>query len=284
MQPPEHNPWEDGIKLAKDFDNEMCDRLKEEHENILLFAALFSAIVTAFAVVSYQWLQPNTASTPPPIPHHLAVWINFLWFMSLTMSLSVSCIGILCMQWVRHYRAWRPTMSRHAAALRRQRYEGFLLWRIPGIGAALLFMLQVALILFVIGLNFLMWSLDRIVASGVAAVSSCLFSFMILTMLAPAFQRWFKPPFSVMASLCPYQSPQSWIIYFLGWALVSIFSGKMQDWDRNWEAFNESWMKLNVTETSPPLDYESQFTKSNSKETSPPLTTSPNSFFVNSPG
>ncbi|TFK60723.1 hypothetical protein BDN72DRAFT_741489, partial [Pluteus cervinus] len=203
--------WEQGIKLSKKFDDDMCEMLKDELENLLLFAALFSAIVTSFTVVSYQWLQPNNTNNPSPVPYNLAVQINFLWFMSLAASLSVSSIGILCMQWVRQYRRWKAKTDRRTAALRRQRYEGFLHWHVPNIVAALPVILQIALVLFGVGVNNLLWSLHHVVAVGFAAVSIPALVFIVGTTLAPLFQ-WSlrqKLPGKWWKSQCPYQSPQA---------------------------------------------------------------------------
>ncbi|TFK73557.1 hypothetical protein BDN72DRAFT_761609, partial [Pluteus cervinus] len=205
------NPWEEGIKLSREYDDEMCEMLRDELENLLLFAALFSAIVTSFAVVSYQWLQPNNSNNPSPVSYPLAVQINFLWFLSLGASLSVSSIGILCMQWVRQYRRWKARMDKRTAALRRQRYEGFLLWHVPNIVAALPVILQIALVLFGIGVNSLLWSLHHVVAVGFAVVSVPALVLIVVTTLAPAFQ-WLLRQKTWWTSQCPYQSPQAWLV------------------------------------------------------------------------
>ncbi|TFK58822.1 hypothetical protein BDN72DRAFT_781528, partial [Pluteus cervinus] len=184
------NPWEAGIKLAREYDEEMCKMLKDELENLLLFATLFSAIVTAFAVVSYQWLQPNNSNTPSasPVSDTLAVRINILWFLSLGASLSVSSIGILCMQWVRQYRGWKEKADMRTAALRHQRFKGFLGWRVQGIVAALPVILQIALILFITGVYLLLHSLHHIVAGAFLGATVPALAFIILTTLLPALQ------------------------------------------------------------------------------------------------
>ncbi|TFK73558.1 hypothetical protein BDN72DRAFT_187813 [Pluteus cervinus] len=239
------NPWEAGIQLSRDFDDEMCEMLRDELENLLLFAALFSAIVTSFATLSYQWLQPNNSNNPPPVSYNLAVQINFLWFLSLAASLSVSSIGILCMQWVRQYKRWKTKADKRTAALRRQRFEGFLRWHVPDIVAALPVILQIALVLFAIGVNSLLWSLHHIVALGFAVVSVPALVFIIATTLAPVMQWLLRLP--VMGReqsrwwwsyQCPYQTPQAWLSYVVAWLL----SFKRRTIDGNWAEFDKTWL------------------------------------------
>ncbi|KAF8870134.1 hypothetical protein BD779DRAFT_1417289, partial [Infundibulicybe gibba] len=41
------------------FDQDFCAGWNSEIDSLLTFAGLFSAIVTAFTIESYQWLQPS---------------------------------------------------------------------------------------------------------------------------------------------------------------------------------------------------------------------------------
>ncbi|TFK60721.1 hypothetical protein BDN72DRAFT_742918, partial [Pluteus cervinus] len=141
-----------------------------------------------------------------------AVQINALWFTSLAASLSASSIGILCMQWVRQYRRWKTRMDKRTAALRRQRFEGFLHWHVPNIVAALPVILQFALVLFGIGLSRLLWSLNHTVAICFTTVSGLSLAFIVGTTLAPVVQWLLKKRLSKWwKSQCPYQSPQAWL-------------------------------------------------------------------------
>ncbi|EJD38964.1 hypothetical protein AURDEDRAFT_26816, partial [Auricularia subglabra TFB-10046 SS5] len=55
--------WQTCARAIETHDNELCQGYREEIDTLLVFAGLFSAVVTAFTVESYQWLQddPNDA-------------------------------------------------------------------------------------------------------------------------------------------------------------------------------------------------------------------------------
>ncbi|KAF8188633.1 hypothetical protein BJ912DRAFT_851078, partial [Pholiota molesta] len=51
--------WEILLKPALDADTTRCDAWKDEVSALLIFAGLFSAVVTAFVIESYKFLQPG---------------------------------------------------------------------------------------------------------------------------------------------------------------------------------------------------------------------------------
>ncbi|KAJ7583401.1 hypothetical protein C8J56DRAFT_830671, partial [Mycena floridula] len=108
----------------------MVARWKIAMDGILLFAALFSAVVTAFIIESYQLLSPDpaqltllilyqisqqlangsqtVASLPSPSeipfsPSRLAILTNFFWFISLALSLTSAFAATLIQQWAPEY-------------------------------------------------------------------------------------------------------------------------------------------------------------------------------------
>uniref|UniRef100_A0A0W0G9E2 DUF6535 domain-containing protein n=1 Tax=Moniliophthora roreri TaxID=221103 RepID=A0A0W0G9E2_MONRR len=118
--------WKECLKRVDKHDEERCRGWREDIDTLLVFAGLFSAVVTAFSVESYQWLDdgPDDAtahilyiiaaslnttglSVPEPeefVPSASAVRINAYWFLSLTLSLTAVLVGILCKQWIREHR------------------------------------------------------------------------------------------------------------------------------------------------------------------------------------
>uniref|UniRef100_A0A0W0G813 DUF6535 domain-containing protein n=1 Tax=Moniliophthora roreri TaxID=221103 RepID=A0A0W0G813_MONRR len=102
----------------------MVKAWQDDIDNVLVFAGLFSAIITAFVIESYYWLDEDFADTTvalltklilvqangsqfvslEPIPFKAdasSVRINVFWFFSLIFSLTSVLFGPLCKQWIR---------------------------------------------------------------------------------------------------------------------------------------------------------------------------------------
>ncbi|EEB94327.1 hypothetical protein MPER_06873, partial [Moniliophthora perniciosa FA553] len=84
---------------------------RDDIDTLLVFAGLFSAVVTAFVIESYQWLAEDPADTTVTLLIHLisvqasgsqatpfeptqftpdpsSIRINVFWFLSLILSLT----------------------------------------------------------------------------------------------------------------------------------------------------------------------------------------------------
>ena len=216
---------------------------------VLIQAGLFSAILTAFLIASLVLLQPDNSQTSVQIlslialqngvPGEMqpflndtaqslptsttfiaptdAVSINTLWFTSLVLSLAAALFGILAKQWCREYLRWHSSMSsaRENVLIRQVRFEAWERWQVASFVASIPAFLEVALILFLVGLlifvpTFAERSLT-IVASVV--IASTLFGFAILTVL-PVFYR-----------LCPFQTPTGWAFVRLAGPTRALPSG-----------------------------------------------------------
>ncbi|KAI0359424.1 hypothetical protein OH77DRAFT_1395124, partial [Trametes cingulata] len=133
---------------VKKYTDEMIDRWNTEIDTYLVYAGLFSAIVTGFNVQSYLVLQqqpdpmlaamqqislqlssltiqpPFVNSTHPafgssdaaragpapgPPPDAATVAINTLWFSSLVLSLSSASVGIMVKQWLNEFKSGLPS-------------------------------------------------------------------------------------------------------------------------------------------------------------------------------
>lgn len=117
--------WKNCARAVEKYDAELCKGYREEIDTLLVFAGLFSAVVTAFTIESYQWLQsdpndaiivflshiaqsvsPNGTAAPLPaastgLPSPVSVRINIYWFTALALSLSAALVSILCKQCIR---------------------------------------------------------------------------------------------------------------------------------------------------------------------------------------
>ncbi|PFH52675.1 hypothetical protein AMATHDRAFT_56728 [Amanita thiersii Skay4041] len=228
----------------------MCEAWKSEIDNLLLFAGLFSGVVTPFTIQSFNWLKPDLTtqsvnllerisrqlneevlpSLEPfatPTPSWEVVRINILWFLTLTLSLATAFIGILCIQWIRHYQS-RIDANNHkdAISLRQMRYDGLLWWKVPEVLATLQFMLQTALILFCVGILELLWMLDKRAAIPITIVVGLTLAAIGLTSAIPVAQFLFYTGHRAVPQ-CPYKSPLSWLysrgfVRFLHWLMIVI--------------------------------------------------------------
>ncbi|CDO70183.1 hypothetical protein BN946_scf184774.g11 [Trametes cinnabarina] len=234
--------WAACAKALREHDEDMVQAWKEEIDTLLVFAGLFSAVLTAFNVESYTLLQQqpedttvailtqistqlnsyttnaNFANTTRPtssaslVPvfqaSALAVRLNTLWFSALVCSLLSASLGLLVKQWLREYLAGSSNISRESIRIRQYRYDGLRKWRVPQIILFLPMLLQLSLVLFFVGLVDLLWSLHPVVASVVSVVVATGGLLGLMTSLLPP-----------LYPDCPYKSPQSWLLCILMQAL-----------------------------------------------------------------
>ncbi|KAK1226665.1 hypothetical protein PQX77_010344 [Marasmius sp. AFHP31] len=179
------------MKEITSLDDGFVNGWKEDIDTLLVFAGLFSAVVTAFTVESYQWLeeapedvavvllrqisqQMNNTAVPSPPPFQVSssvIRINILWFLSLIIALVDALFALLCKQWLReHRRHTRTRTPEEALALRWLRSQSLKKWHIQTILGALPMLLELALFLFLAGILELLRARHRvpfIVAIGV---------------------------------------------------------------------------------------------------------------------
>ncbi|KAK1216219.1 hypothetical protein PQX77_021157 [Marasmius sp. AFHP31] len=160
------------MKEVESLDDGLVKGWKDDIDTLLVFAGLFSAVVTAFAIESYQWLEEapedvnvalltqiyqrlnNETITPAPQfeVSSSVVRINVLWFLSLIISLVDALFALLCRQWLReHGRHTHTRTPAEALALRWLRMESLEKWHVPTILGSLPVLLQFALFLFLAG-------------------------------------------------------------------------------------------------------------------------------------
>ncbi|TFK68281.1 hypothetical protein BDN72DRAFT_752917, partial [Pluteus cervinus] len=227
--------WEECHKLVEDYDDEMCRAWKDEIDKLLIFASLFSAVVTAFTAESYQWLQDSTDSNtnllaqlvqlqminanlsssdegvvpiPPFRPTASSVRINMAWFLSLTLSLGTVLVGVLCLQWLREFQRRTAGPLQHRLARRQMAFDGLDAWKVPEIVSSLSLVLELALILFFVGLFDLLWTLHHTVALAVVIPIAILMLFVIITTTIPAVELILGERADGRPR-CPYRSPQA---------------------------------------------------------------------------
>ncbi|KEP46387.1 putative transmembrane protein [Rhizoctonia solani 123E] len=221
--------WPQYVREAAEWDAQLVERWHKGMDNILLFAALFSAIVTAFLIESYKLLkvdneeiiasgipamvgllQSIATSQPPSViveetsspmdfkATRASVVINAAWFLSLTLSISVALLAILVKQWGDKYRRHDLSPPGIQARIRQSRYESLEWWKTEDIALALPVLMHTALGLFLLGLVVFLYELNRIILVLVLIVVASTFVVYLGTTLMPLF-----------VAFCPYDTPLS---------------------------------------------------------------------------
>ncbi|PBK83737.1 hypothetical protein ARMGADRAFT_885586, partial [Armillaria gallica] len=123
--------WRTHEDESRIHDTNMVEESRDNVDVLLVFAGLFSAVVTTFVVQTSQSLQPDYAAmsasllyesvlvqraiangssvntiSPSPlnptiafVPATTDVWVNGLWFVSLFLSLTTALVAVLVKQW-----------------------------------------------------------------------------------------------------------------------------------------------------------------------------------------
>ncbi|KAK0470817.1 hypothetical protein IW261DRAFT_1672270 [Armillaria novae-zelandiae] len=144
-------------------------------------------------------LNPFTTFTPATTD----VWVNGLWFMSLSLSLATALVAVLVKQWLHHYLALPSGPSREQSHVRQFRYGGFQKWHVLVIIGLLPVLMHLALGIFFIGLTIFLVPL-RPGFSWVIGVGTVV---AYLTYLISIFLPILYPQ-------CPYRTPLSDLVYF----------------------------------------------------------------------
>jgi hypothetical protein len=207
---------------------------------------LFSGVLSAFVIESYQGLQPDqtdimialltriatrldnplngTSLAPQQIdalpstsPLPSSIRINIFWFISLVFSLTTVLIGIISLQWLREHQEYPPSLSsKDRFALFNMRVRGLEAWYVPQIFAALPVLLQFSLLLFFVGLvDFLLASQTKVAIPVIIAIGVPLV-FLVWTTVTPSLQAFVLClPIAGRVDVpeqCPYKSTQSRIL------------------------------------------------------------------------
>ncbi|KAI0749745.1 hypothetical protein C8Q80DRAFT_644634 [Daedaleopsis nitida] len=218
--------WSSYARLMSEYDEAMVRGWKEEIDTLLVFAGLFSAVVTAFNIEAYKLLQDDPSNTsiqllqqisrqlangtddssitqarPTFRPASQNMRINGLWFASLVCALFSALIGIMVKQWLREYMAIISPSPRHSVQLRQHRHDGLRTWHVPEIMAFLPILLEISLVLFLAGLVDFLLLLNSTVAATTTALVTAALLFYVGTTIAP-----------LLSTQCPFKSPQAWVL------------------------------------------------------------------------
>ncbi|QRV82405.1 hypothetical protein RhiJN_10420 [Ceratobasidium sp. AG-Ba] len=211
---PEAKVWEMYVEEAKEHDSELVKGENDNLDMMLLFAALFSAILTAFIIESKNLLQQDSTDvsvtlllaiaqsqqrieqgTPqvlPPIEmpafasSAAARWINGLWFAALALSLAAALVAMLAKEWLTAFMVLRPRAPHAYALTHHRRLQGLKHWGALHMIDLLPSMLHLSLLLFSIGLAVYLWLLDSRIAIAEVVITIMTIIFYAGTVLLGA--------------------------------------------------------------------------------------------------
>ncbi|KAG8707677.1 hypothetical protein FRC09_001669 [Ceratobasidium sp. 395] len=126
-----------------------------------------------------------------------AVCVNTLWFLSLSLSVSVSLIAMLAKDWARGYIAELTGQPYQQARKRQRRWDGLKEWKVPEVIAFLPSLLHLALL----GLTVYLWSIHLGAALPVLLVT-------VLSVTAYGVSTTLP----LIHEHCPYSTPLSKLV------------------------------------------------------------------------
>ncbi|KAK7006319.1 hypothetical protein R3P38DRAFT_1706512 [Favolaschia claudopus] len=229
---------------AEKYDKGLVQSWKSDMDGMLIFAGLFSAVLTAFLIESYKTLNPdpvdltvllltriseqladsahgNATNTPLPLelgdggPTRAALACNALWFLSLGLSLSCALIATLLEQWAREF---LHRTDIHSAPVIRARifsflYHGLRRFNMHAIVDIIPLLLHLSLMLFFSGLVAFLIPVN----TGIAIIAA-----VMLFVVATTYSVLTVFPLRYLDS--PYRTPLTGLF----WKLYQYFRTRIQ--------------------------------------------------------
>ncbi|CAK5276407.1 unnamed protein product [Mycena citricolor] len=242
--------WSVYISEAESYDHGLIDGWRSEMDGLLLFAGLFSGVVTTFIIDSYKTLNPDSGSQtvvllsqtvlllsqisqqlanmnnetvmadalPPPAafsPSVSSLVCNVLWFTSLALSLSSALVATLVKQWAQEYEHRTSMFSSPSVRSRvyMYLYYGLRRFNMHAVVGVPPLLLHAALVLFLAGLVAFLVPVNIII---LAITSAQLLLFISVYGVFTALPLFFSD--------CPYQTPLTRIL----WSLNQSFGNSLR--------------------------------------------------------
>ncbi|QRV94411.1 transmembrane protein [Ceratobasidium sp. AG-Ba] len=169
--------------------------------------------LTLLAIANSHSGSPLNLTIPEPAPFVVPtalLFVNVLWFLSLSLSVAVSLLAMLGKDWARKYIADLTGQPYQQAQKRQQRWESLEEWKLPAIIMFLPMLLHFALLIFAVGLTIYLWTIHLGTAIPVLLITAlALLAYTLSTILPVAYES------------CPYQTPVSKpltaLIQYLPW-------------------------------------------------------------------
>ncbi|KAK0228793.1 hypothetical protein IW262DRAFT_641524 [Armillaria fumosa] len=218
------------------YDANMVEEARDGVDVLLVFAGLFSAVVTTFIVQISQSLQADytemsanllfeminiqraiangdSLDTVAPSPLNpnttfiasaTSIWANWLWFTSLTLSLTTALVSVLVKQWLHHYMTLPSGTPRERSLLRQFRFAGLQKWCVVVIIGLLPALMHTALAIFFVGLVIFLGPLQASIAWVVGAITAVTYTAYLMTHILP-----------LIFPQCPYRTSLCDLLHIL---------------------------------------------------------------------
>ncbi|KAK7686378.1 hypothetical protein QCA50_010602 [Cerrena zonata] len=205
----------------KMYDEVKVKKAVGDIDSLLVLATIFSAIVAAFTIESYKDMKTDSSiasatliaqlvlhfngtdglehtgfsfSPLPPAMTSRDVLVNSFWFLSLACSIITASIGIFTKEWLNNYLHMTCSSAEEWVRVRQVRHASLLRWKVFDLVAFLPLLLQLALLLFLIGLVVFLSSINTTVEWLVATSVVIYITSLVFTLVAP-----------MVSASCPYQ-------------------------------------------------------------------------------
>ncbi|KAL1677200.1 hypothetical protein EV122DRAFT_214696, partial [Schizophyllum commune] len=238
--------WHVLLDESQTYDTELVHGWRDTLDVLLVFAGLFSAVVTTCVVQSSQALQPDYAqisvtllaemialqrawasgSSINDVPRSalgldavsasaLDRWSNGLWYISLTLALSGAFLAVLVKQWILAHASNVSGTPKDQALARQFRLLGIERWNVPLIVGLLPMLMHIALLLFFVGLSLNVLKFDSAIAGITVALTISVYVLYLGTNVLP-----------MLDAQCPYKTPLS----HYGYIAIRVLLDKLVGW------------------------------------------------------
>ncbi|KAK0503550.1 hypothetical protein EDD18DRAFT_1346413 [Armillaria luteobubalina] len=217
-------------------DTNMVEEARDGVDVLLVFAGLFSAVVTTFVAQTSQSLQVDYTEmsanllfeminiqraigsgasldtvAPSPLNPNItfiasttSVWVNGLWFTSLALSLTTALVSVLVKQWLHHYMDLPSGTPRDRSLLQQFRFTGLQKWRVLVIIGLLPVLMHTALAIFFVGLVIFLGPLRDSIAWVVGVITAVAYTAYLMAHILP-----------LIFPQCPYRTSLCDLLYLL---------------------------------------------------------------------
>ncbi|KAI9467391.1 hypothetical protein BJY52DRAFT_1413491 [Lactarius psammicola] len=232
--------WSMYLTEIEKQDKEMVERWKGEADSALIFAGLFSAVVSVSLVESYKWLSPDPGNetvklltqisqqlvnisngiplesiaaeiSQPFKPTSSALMVNITWFGSIVLCLACSVLATSIQQRARRYLALtqgRGTPSERAR-LRTSMFNGLKRFQVERTHQSLAMSMHLSILLYCMGLFIYIFPINTTIASFALGYLSIFYLIYAILTVLPTF--FFD---------CPYGTPFSALMWRISHAFL----------------------------------------------------------------